>query len=65
MSTDDTRQKDYGILIFSFQGETKTGQMLTAHPNIAKMSFTGSVPTGSKIMEACAKVGVLYIHVIF
>lgn len=37
------------------QGETKTGQLLTTHPNIAKMSFTGSVPTGSKIMEACAK----------
>ena len=42
-------------IVIYFQGETKTGQLLTAHPNIAKMSFTGSVPTGSKIMEACAK----------
>ncbi|XP_056007997.1 4-trimethylaminobutyraldehyde dehydrogenase-like [Ostrea edulis] len=37
------------------QGETKTGQMITTHPGVAKMSFTGSEVTGSKIMEACAK----------
>ena len=32
--------------------------MLASHPGIAKMTFTGSVPVGSKVMEACAKVGV-------
>lgn len=28
--------------------------MLTAHPGIAKISFTGSIATGKKIMAACA-----------
>lgn len=28
--------------------------MLTAHPDIAKVSFTGSIATGKKIMQACA-----------
>lgn len=37
------------------QGEGHTGQLLSNHPDINKMTFTGSVPTGSKIMEACAK----------
>ncbi|KAK6165839.1 hypothetical protein SNE40_022674 [Patella caerulea] len=37
------------------QGETTTGQLLSSHSGIDKMTFTGSVPTGSKIMEACAK----------
>ncbi|KAK7110062.1 4-trimethylaminobutyraldehyde dehydrogenase-like [Littorina saxatilis] len=37
------------------QGEGETGQLLCNHPDIAKMTFTGSVPTGSRIMEACAK----------
>ena len=40
-----------------FQGEAETGQLMCHHPDIAKMSFTGSVPTGTKIMEACAQVG--------
>ncbi|KAK3108591.1 hypothetical protein FSP39_011561 [Pinctada imbricata] len=37
------------------QGEAKTGTLLSNHSGIDKMSFTGSVPTGSKIMEMCAK----------
>lgn len=30
------------------------GPVLTAHPDIAKISFTGSTPTGRKVMEAAA-----------
>ena len=36
-------------------GDDKLGPMLTAHPDIAKISFTGSIATGKKIMEACSK----------
>lgn len=28
------------------QGEVDTGEALCTHPNVAKVSFTGSVPTG-------------------
>ncbi len=31
------------------------GQPITEHPSIDKLAFTGSVPTGSKIMEIAAK----------
>ncbi|XP_042320511.1 4-trimethylaminobutyraldehyde dehydrogenase-like [Sceloporus undulatus] len=37
------------------QGGAATGQFLIQHPNVAKVSFTGSVPTGIKIMELAAK----------
>ncbi|XP_061440243.1 4-trimethylaminobutyraldehyde dehydrogenase [Rhineura floridana] len=37
------------------QGGAATGQFLCQHPNVAKVSFTGSVPTGIKIMELAAK----------
>ncbi|OWF40779.1 4-trimethylaminobutyraldehyde dehydrogenase-like [Mizuhopecten yessoensis] len=37
------------------QGEGETGQFLSNHTGVSKISFTGSVQTGSKIMEACAK----------
>ncbi|WP_380872272.1 aldehyde dehydrogenase [Sphingomonas sp. DBB INV C78] len=30
------------------------GAVLTAHPDVAKISFTGSTPTGRKVMEAAA-----------
>jgi aldehyde dehydrogenase (NAD+) len=30
------------------------GPLLTAHPDVAKVSFTGSTPTGRKIMESAA-----------
>ena len=36
------------------QGEGETGAYLTSHPDVAKISFTGSVPTGSKIMKSAA-----------
>lgn len=35
-------------------GDDKLGPMLTIHPDIAKISFTGSIATGKKIMAACA-----------
>ena len=38
------------------KGGAVAGEALSSHSDIAKMSFTGSVPTGSKVMEACAKV---------
>ncbi|GFN83524.1 betaine aldehyde dehydrogenase [Plakobranchus ocellatus] len=37
------------------QGEGETGQILCSHSDIDKVTFTGSVPTGSRIMETCAK----------
>lgn len=35
-------------------GDDKLGPMLTQHPGISKISFTGSIATGKKIMAACA-----------
>lgn len=32
------------------QGEGVTGHLLTSHPDVAKISFTGSVPTGQKVI---------------
>uniref|UniRef100_A0A8I6ASL3 Aldehyde dehydrogenase 9 family, member A1 n=1 Tax=Rattus norvegicus TaxID=10116 RepID=A0A8I6ASL3_RAT len=37
------------------QGGAATGQFLCQHRDVAKVSFTGSVPTGMKIMEMAAK----------
>nr|XP_033816287.1 4-trimethylaminobutyraldehyde dehydrogenase [Geotrypetes seraphini] len=37
------------------QGGAATGEFLCHHPDVAKVSFTGSVPTGSKIMGMAAK----------
>lgn len=31
------------------QGGAATGQLLCQHPDVAKVSFTGSVPTGMKV----------------
>ncbi|KAF2458258.1 aldehyde dehydrogenase domain-containing protein [Lineolata rhizophorae] len=36
-------------------GDDRLGPMFTAHPDIAKISFTGSIATGKKVMEASAK----------
>ncbi|XP_071820200.1 4-trimethylaminobutyraldehyde dehydrogenase-like [Apostichopus japonicus] len=36
------------------QGEGETGRFLTCHPGVDKVSFTGSVPTGKKVMADCA-----------
>ncbi|KAK1786761.1 hypothetical protein P4O66_017153, partial [Electrophorus voltai] len=37
------------------QGAEETGTLLCHHPSVAKVSFTGSVPTGKKIMEMAAR----------
>ena len=36
------------------QGDARVGQMLTAHPAIEKISFTGECETGRKVMAASA-----------
>ena len=36
-------------------GDDKLGPMLTGHPGVKKVSFTGSIATGRKVMEACSK----------
>ncbi|XP_046390030.1 4-trimethylaminobutyraldehyde dehydrogenase A-like isoform X2 [Ischnura elegans] len=36
------------------QGDGETGSLLCHHPDVAKVSFTGSVLTGSKVMAAAA-----------
>ena len=36
------------------QGDADVGQWLTAHPEIAKVSFTGEVGTGKKVMQSAA-----------
>lgn len=35
-------------------GGAELGAMMTTHPGIAKISFTGQISTGKKIMAACA-----------
>lgn len=42
-------------VIQAIGGDDALGPMLTAHPGIAKISFTGSIATGKKIMAACAQ----------
>uniref|UniRef100_A0A8C5DQ11 Aldehyde dehydrogenase family 9 member A1-like n=1 Tax=Gouania willdenowi TaxID=441366 RepID=A0A8C5DQ11_GOUWI len=37
------------------QGGAETGSLLCHHPRVAKVSFTGSVPTGKKVMEMSSK----------
>lgn len=39
---------------FKFQGGHETGELLCKHPGVAKVTFTGSVGTGQKIMKSCA-----------
>lgn len=36
------------------QGDRSTGPLLVNHPDVAKVSLTGSVPTGRKVAEAAA-----------
>ncbi|KAG7289835.1 hypothetical protein NEMBOFW57_006212 [Staphylotrichum longicolle] len=36
-------------------GDEGLGPLLTAHPDVARISFTGSTATGKKVMAACAK----------
>lgn len=35
-------------------GDESLGPLFTAHPDVAKISFTGSSATGKKVMQACA-----------
>ncbi|MFC3024206.1 betaine-aldehyde dehydrogenase [Vibrio zhugei] len=37
------------------QGDGRVGEMLTQHPRIAKVSFTGEVGTGKKVMSASSQ----------
>ncbi len=36
------------------QGDGRTGELMTRHPGVAKVSLTGEVATGKKVMEAAA-----------
>jgi aldehyde dehydrogenase family 9 protein A1 len=36
------------------QGNADTGKLLSSHPDVAKVSFTGSVATGKKVMETAS-----------
>ncbi|KAH6894691.1 Aldehyde/histidinol dehydrogenase [Thelonectria olida] len=38
----------------AISGGDDLGPMLTSHPDVAKVSFTGSTETGKKVMAACA-----------
>jgi len=38
----------------ALSGDASLGPLFTAHPDVAKISFTGSVATGKKVMAACA-----------
>eukprot|EP01064_Diplonema_japonicum_P017147 TRINITY_DN251_c0_g1_i9.p1 TRINITY_DN251_c0_g1~~TRINITY_DN251_c0_g1_i9.p1 ORF type:complete len:453 (+),score=171.40 TRINITY_DN251_c0_g1_i9:50-1408(+) len=41
-------------MIVSDDSKFRSGAQLTSHPDIRKVSFTGSVPTGQAIMKACS-----------
>lgn len=44
------------LLVLVLQGEGSTGAELCHHPDVAKLSFTGSVPTGTKVsVSTCLK----------
>ncbi|CAH3041066.1 unnamed protein product [Porites lobata] len=42
------------------QGGASTGHLLSSHPDVDKVSFTGSVPTGKKVM-ADASTGIKHV----
>ncbi|KAL1968254.1 hypothetical protein VTN77DRAFT_2089 [Rasamsonia byssochlamydoides] len=42
-------------VIQALNGDEKTGPLLCEHPGIQKISFTGSIATGKKIMAAASK----------
>jgi len=50
-------------MLIYVQGGAHTGELLSSHDLVAKMTFTGSVGSGSKVMQACAKVSYVYIVV--
>lgn len=39
----------------ALSGAEDLGPLLTSHPGVSKVSFTGSVATGKKVMAACAE----------
>ena len=42
-------------VIQALSGDDNLGPWMTKHPEIAKISFTGSIPTGKKVMAAAAE----------
>ncbi|CAL5872195.1 uncharacterized protein PFLUO_LOCUS6453 [Penicillium psychrofluorescens] len=42
-------------VIQCLSGDDSLGPMLTEHPNIDKITFTGSITTGKRVMASCAK----------
>ena len=57
----DLKLGEIGMSIFPpgvlqvLSGGDDLGPILTEHPGIDKISFTGSIVTGKKVMESCAK----------
>lgn len=43
------------VVVGSDRSEPRPGEVLTSHPMVRKVVFTGSAAIGSKVMEACAK----------
>ena len=42
-------------LVQALGGDDKLGPALVDHPGIHKISFTGSIATGKKVMQSAAK----------
>lgn len=42
-------------VVQALSGDDSLGPMMTEHPRIDKISFTGSINTGKKVMASCAK----------
>lgn len=42
-------------VVQSLSGDDTLGPMITEHPDIDKISFTGSIITGKRVMASCAK----------
>jgi acyl-CoA reductase-like NAD-dependent aldehyde dehydrogenase len=42
-------------VVQAIAGDDSLGPLLTAHPGVHKISFTGSTTTGKRVMESCAK----------
>ncbi|KAI1481878.1 aldehyde dehydrogenase [Daldinia eschscholtzii] len=39
----------------ALSGDDNLGPLLTEHPNVQIVSFTGSIPTGKKVIESCSR----------
>jgi hypothetical protein len=50
----NTRPPPSPIIHPPLQGQALAGQRLCEHEGVAKISFTGSVATGQKVIKACA-----------